>query len=253
MTTTLFILFVSISFGSPVARDFILAGNPESPFRFEDHGVLRGFDIDVMTRVLQEMSITRYRFILERSSPRLEKNWKRTNYYDIVLTQSYVDERAVYLIYPKTPHITIAWNFFMLKERKNRYRFDSLADLKGLRIGATAGYSYTREFWNLGRQGVFKLDITTKNELQMKKLLARRFDLVPMNTIVALYQAKKGGYLDRIDYLQKPLKTTAYYNTFVKKSEYPGMDTLVKEYENILGRMIAKDTITAILEKYLDE
>ena len=57
--------------------------------------------------------------------------------------------------------------------------------------------------------------------------------MVPLNTKAALYEAREKGYTDKIAYLPKEIKRVPYYNTFVKNSSYPGMDEIMKKYENL--------------------
>ena len=88
-----------------------------------------------------------YRIRLESSSARLESNWRQGKLYDMVFTYSFKEERTSYLLYAREAHIYNNWHFFVLRENLSRFRYDSLDDLKGLRVGATQGFSYTKEFW----------------------------------------------------------------------------------------------------------
>jgi len=50
--------------------------------------------------------------------------------------------------------------------------------------------------------------------------------------------------------LPKPLKSKPYYNTFVEKSNYPGLRTLIGKYDTVLRNMKADGTLKKILAKY---
>lgn len=249
----LFVLFFIINsfiFQIVSARDFIIAGIPEEPNRWLDNtGTPKGIDVDIIEYIMKKMNVP-YQIILEQSSARLEAESKKDwSYYDMVFTYSKNPERELYLIYPKESHIEFSWNFFVKKENEGKYKFDKLSDLKGVEIGATKGFSYTYEFWQAGIDGTLTLDVIVKNELQLDKLLAGRIDMVPLNTKATLYEMKKAG-ITGVSYLPKPLKSSFYYNTFVKKSTYPHMDELIKKYDEILKEMKKDGTLKKILEKY---
>ncbi|MBI9099732.1 MAG: transporter substrate-binding domain-containing protein [Spirochaetaceae bacterium] len=234
------------------SRDLIIAGIPEQPNRWIDEsGEVVGLDIDIITYIMNEMDIP-FKVILEESSARLSSLWKLQNPpYDMVFTYSIKSERQAYLYYAHESHITFSWNFFIRKEDENKYKYEYFNDLKGLRIGATTGFSYTDEFWEIGKRGdIFELDICVTNESQIKKLLMGRFDMVPLNTQATLYDSLRNGFADKIAYLPKPIKSKPYYNTFVKASDYPDLDKIREEYDIILARMKADGTLEKILSDY---
>lgn len=250
LLTLFFVLNILIS-QLIIGRDFIIAGIPEEPNRWiESNGKLAGIDIDIIDYIMKKMNIS-YKIILESSSTRLEAESQKNNpSYDMVFTFSKKPEREKYLIYPTESHIDFSWNFFIKKGDEGKYKFDKLSDLKGLRIGATKGFAYTEEFWKAGESGALTLDTIVKNEFQMDKLLAGRIDAVPLNTKTTLYEIKKNGLSREITYLPKPLKSTQYYNTFVKKSNYPNLEEIIKKYDVILKEMKRDGTLKNILEKY---
>ncbi|OHD26795.1 MAG: hypothetical protein A2086_00875 [Spirochaetes bacterium GWD1_27_9] len=250
LTIIAFFIFIMVSINLN-ARDFVIVGIPEEPNRWIDEkGNMVGLDIDIITYIMKKLNIP-YKIILEASSARMEFNWQSDKpSYDLVLTYSKKPEREVYLIYAKESHIDFSWNFFLRKEDAGKYKFEAFNDLKGVKIGATKGFSYSDEFWKAYDDGILTLDVITKNELQMDKLLAKRIDLMPLNTQATLYEAKRGGFLDKITYLPKPIKSKPYYNTFVKKSNYPNLAEIIKKYDEILKEMKKDGTLKTILAKY---
>ena len=232
-------------------RLFIIAGIPEEPNRwYDENGELKGLDIDIIVYIMEKLNIP-YKIILESSSPRLEANWMSdTPPYDMVFTYSIKPERQEYLIYAKESHIDFSWNFFIRKEDEGKFKFENYEDLKGLKIGATQGIAYTKDFWKAHEDGILTLDIIPKNEVQIEKLLAKRIDLVPMNTQACLYESKNKNVLDKISYLKKPIKSNSYYNTFVKKSTYPNLEEVIKKYDEVLKNMKTDGTLAKILSNY---
>lgn len=232
-------------------REFIIAGIPEEPNRwFNENNEIVGIDIDIIKYVMDKIAIP-YKIILESSSARLEANWMSENPpYDLVFTYSKKKEREEYLIYAGESHIDFSWNFFIRKEDEGKYTFENFEDLKDYKIGATQGISYSDEFWKAHKDGILNLEIIQKNEIQLDKLLAKRIDMVPLNTQATLYEAKKSGIHEKISYLPKPIKSKPYYNTFVKKSSYPDMDKIVLKYDEILREMKADGTLKKMLSNY---
>ncbi|HOJ64851.1 MAG TPA: ABC transporter substrate-binding protein [Spirochaetota bacterium] len=232
-------------------RPFIIAGIPEEPNRWvNENGELVGLDIDIVTYIMEKIGIP-YKIILESSSARLEANWMSDNPpYDMVFTYSKKPEREKYLIYAKESHIDFSWNFFIRKEDEGKYKFEKFEDLKGVKIGATQGIAYSDEFWQAYKDGILTLDIIQKNEIQLDKLLAKRIDMVPLNTQITLYELKTKGLSDKVSYLPKPIKSKPYYNTFVIKSSYPNLNEIITKYDEILVEMKKDGTLKKILAKY---
>lgn len=227
------------------ARDFLILGTPEAPFRTGVSQAVEGIDVDILTLVMTELNIS-YKIKLIDSGSRIIKEMQLGT-ADMALSFSIKEERRAYLTYPQESYKDIAWNFFIRKEDWGRIKFETLSDLKGLTIGATQDWSYTPEFWN----SELTLDVIPYNSSQLKKLLYKRIDVVPMNTVSALYEAKKNGYLTDITYLPKPLKTKQYYNAFSRHSRYPKIELIIKRYDEIIARMKEDGTIQKIYDEYL--
>lgn len=233
------------------ARDLVIAGIPEEPLRWigQDDRVT-GFDVDVIDHIMRKLGVG-YRVVLVDSSARLEMNARAVPaQYDMVFTYSYTDARAEYLTYAKESHISFNWNFFLLKENEGKFVFNTYADLANRTIGITRGMSYSDEFLKAIEEVPLKVDSVATNRVQLDKLLAKRFDLVPLNTKTTLYEARERGILNRITYLPKPLKDKAYFNTFVTASTYPKLMELAGKYDDELKQMKRDGTLSRLMIKY---
>lgn len=252
MKKILFLVFmVSAAAAGAWGRDLIIAGIPEEPNRWVDaSGKIVGLDCDIIDYVMKKLNVP-YKIELVASSARLEANSKATPaVYDMVFTYSYNADRDKYLFYAKEPHISFNWNFFYLKENEGKYVFNDYKDLSKWTIGITKGMSYSDEFLAAIKSVPLKVDVITTNEQQLDKLLAKRFDLVPLNTKATLYEAQKSGVLDKIAYLPKPIKDKEYFNTFVRASDYQGLKDLAVRYDEVLRQMKKDGTLAKILAKY---
>ncbi|GGY09876.1 substrate-binding periplasmic protein [Paludibacterium paludis] len=56
-----------------------------------------------------------------------------------------------------------------------------LEDLSRFRFGATRSYTYTKAFWSLGRRKILKIEVSADDESSMRKMLAGRIDIFPMD------------------------------------------------------------------------
>lgn len=69
-----------------------------------------------------------------------------------------------------------------------------LEDLRGVRIGTVAGYSNGEPFDALVRAGVLTVDEGLNNEMNLRKLLRRRFSAVVVEKRMLRYALAGGGY-----------------------------------------------------------
>ncbi len=226
------------------AREFKIIANPQEPFKFKENGKMKGIDVEILDIIMKRLRVN-YKLRLIKSDSRIQEE-ARTGRADMLILFSKKKSRMEYLIYPKESYIDLKWNFFIRIEDKGKFKFNSLKDLKGYKIGATKDISYTPEFWNAG----LNLDIVTTNFLQVRKLIGKRFDLVPLNTLSTLYEEKKRGNLHKLSYLPKPLKSKPYYNVFTKASNYPEKQKLIKKYDKIVRKMKVDGSIKRLFNKY---
>jgi len=232
------------------ANTFKVVGIEGAPLRFYDESnTLVGIDVDIIETIMERLEVS-YELEMVTSSTRLKYLWRDPD-VDMILTYSYKSERAEFLYYPEQSHVTLSWNFFILKENVGKFDYHSLIDLQGLTVGATNGFSYTKGFWEAADDHLFEVDTVVKNELNMPKLLRGRFDTFANSRIDTLYQAKQGGYFDKITYLEKPLKEKKYYNTFVRVSDYPNIENIKRRYDVELKKMRENGELDAIYAKYL--
>ncbi|WP_163339571.1 ABC transporter substrate-binding protein [Desulfopila sp. IMCC35008] len=228
------------------AREFLFYSTVDTPlvFKSESDGSVTGITPEILDLLMKELNIP-YRIVIATTSRTLKD--ARDGKADMILTISKNKERMEYLLYPEESYVELSWNFFIRKTDEGKIHFQELKDIKGLRVGATKDSSYTPEFW----KSDLKLDISTQHTNQISKLLANRFDIVPMPTMLTLYEEKQKGRLNAIAYLPKPLKSKSYYNAFSIASDHPEKKRLISKYDEIIRRMKADGSISRIFNKYL--
>ena len=241
----LFIIFVSSPLAAQSLRKFIVIGDQEPVFRYiDDNGQITGIDTEIIDMVMKELKLP-YEFKLIKATARGVYEAKSGN-VDMLMSKIMKEDRKLYLIYPQETYRNIAWNFFIRKEDEGKIKYDSLDDLKGLKVGATKSFAYTDEFWAAD----LDLDVTPKNDNQLKKLIHKRFDIVPMTTLSTLHKAKNDGQIDKITHLPKVLVYTKLYNVFTKASTYPNKEKLIREYDITIRKLTENGQIQAIFDKY---
>lgn len=252
MRTVLALLLAgTVCVASAQPRELVIGGIPETPLRWQAaDGRFKGYDVEIIDHIMKKLRLP-YRIELVDSPARLVRNSQaKPSPYDMVFSHSYTHDRVEYLRYPGQSHVRFHWNFFLRKEDEGKFVFNRYSDLAGIPIGVTRGFSYSAEFLRAITEVPLVVDVVATNKVQLDKLLAKRFDLVPLNTKSTLYEARERGIAHRISYLPNPIKDRPYYNAFVKSSSYPRMADLVARYDAALLDMKRDGSLARIQARY---
>jgi len=109
--------------------------------------------------------------------------------------------------------------FFHLKTTKLP-EWKTLSDLSKFRFGATRGYSYTKEFWEAGKNGTLKIEEASSDKTNFKKLLKERIDIFPSGIVVGygiLNQSFDNAMVNKLTYHHKILRSSTTHVLFPKK------------------------------------
>lgn len=241
----LILLALPLAAGQLRADEITILANPQEPHKYTTANGPAGIDVDVVALLSQMLGFS-YRIRFIQSDARIQEE-ARQGRAEMLLLFSDKPSRRAYLDYPAYSYVSITWHFFIRAGDRDRIRFNSLADLEGLRVGATNDVAYTPEFWAAG----LDLDLAPHNAVQLGKLLAGRIDVVPLNTISTLHEAKRKGILEQLHYLRTPLKTKPYYNVFVKNSRHPDLPRIRAGYDQALRQLMKDGRILEIFRKHL--
>lgn len=135
--------------------------------------------------------------------------------------------------------------FFKLKD--NDVTFNSLQDLKGLKIGVVKGYTNSKEF----DEADFLLKDPAKDDLtNFKKLAAGRIDLLLVDKFVGLQILKEQlpDKVGEIVFMEKSLEEKDLYVCISKKAA--NGDALLKAFNEGLNQMKADGTISKIMAEH---
>ncbi len=110
--------------------------------------------------------------------------------------------------------------FFFLKEKK--FDWNNMEDLKNITVGASLGYFYGEDFKKAEEAGIIKVDRTTKDIHNLKKLLAGRIGVFVVNLYVG-YDLLRKNFSDeereRITYHPKAVREASWHLILSKKEE----------------------------------
>ncbi len=97
---------------------------------------------------------------------------------------------------------------FFYRKAKPLPNWQSLADLRPYRLGATAGYSYSKEFWQAADAGLLQVELVQEDEQNIAKLLRGRIDALLLDPMVAsdlLARRFAPGTANLLAYRPKPV------------------------------------------------
>ena len=238
LLTFLFLFFLVPYSGT---NTLTIATSSWPPYEYASNNGIIGFHAEIIRKVFRKMGI----HVQITLYP-----WQRVVYMaknknvDAIFSLRITKEREKYLIFPKEP-LGISQNvFFYRKNSKKKYKFNSLKDLKGLRIGVSRGYSFGDEFM---KSNLFEKDVSTNEIRNFKKLIYERDDLFICDKIVGIHILRQLNALDKIKYLPKPLSTFKLYLAFTKKKEY---EKLAERFSIELRRFKKTKEYQKIREKY---
>ena len=127
-------------------------------------------------------------------------------------------EKAFYLSDPISVEKIV---FFHLKSTQIK-DWKTLEDLNDYRFGATRGYTYTKEFWDLTKTRRLTVDVADSDIQNFKKLLAGRIDIFPsglVNGNSILLKEFEAGKIHMISYHPKPLSQTTGHLAFARSTK----------------------------------
>lgn len=231
------------------AKELVIGGTLEPALKWlAPDGQPRGLDVDLVTAIFGALKVP-IRIELIDSGARLTRN-AEAGIYDLVLTHSYKPERETYLIYPKQSHLRHSWHFFVRKEDVGRIHYDELSDLKPWRIGTTRDFAYTPELTAATRDPSYHFQEIPINQLQLRKLIAGRIDVVPMPLVTAFAQIKEEKLEGQLAYLPKPLKSSPYFNAWTRARADAETPALMAAYDAELLHMKQDGRLKALYDRY---
>jgi polar amino acid transport system substrate-binding protein len=140
------------------------------------------------------------------------------------------------------------WVF--VHRRDTAFDWTTLADLQPYRLAIIANYTYTPELWQGLREGKLRGDATPDDLLALRKLLAHRVDLVPIERNVACYLLARHFSVAEADRLQAHprLLTDKFTTHLLLPRKLPGSAALLADFNRGLQQLKARAEYARLLK-----
>jgi polar amino acid transport system substrate-binding protein len=207
---------------------------------------ITGFSTEVILAVLTKMNVGINDRIKQYPWIRADKMVRKGS-ADLLYTGVNNEDREKETYYAYEPLIDSAWSFFIRKEDEGKIKYDSLDDLKGQKIGVVRGYAYPLSFWEYVKKEHSFEEVTT-DEQNVKKLIAKRFNIIIMDYINGLNLLKNLELSGEIVALPKPLQKVSLYAIF---SRITIEKDFVEQFSEELKEFKKTEEYRSIYEKYI--
>ena len=250
-TVSLLLFLFLFSYSSVFSETLNLVTLESKPAEYTENGVIKGINVDIVREALKRMGYDCKIIFLP---------WKRalnsvkTGQADGIIDAAYSEERAVYMYYPSEAIFIEEWYCFKRKDTVLTLDKD-LANAAEIRLGISYGFVYGGIIQEAIDGKRFKeIQKVHNNELNLKKLIAGRFDMFVGGKKNTLFFADKMGCSDKIETVKMTgtdqeylLSSSKTYLGFSKKT----MDNEIAfEFSGVIAEMKKDGTIDGIMMKY---
>lgn len=229
------LLFVCFTFlvVSPVfaqQNNILIATLEYPPFIYSDGGQVKGPIVDKVKNIFGKLGINVTIQILPIARGLLSvKNGEFDAYFSLKKTQ----EREQELLFTRTPLIQQPFVFFVKKNSKILWN-GNINDIRKYKIGVVSKTSYGMIFDDYVKRGLIdNIDEAKSFELNIKKLIAGRIDLVINSYDVGNYLIKKFNSENEVVALYPPVEIINSYLAFTKARDY---FSLADQFDAILSK-----------------
>lgn len=166
------------------------------PYNFTENGKRTGIDTQIIEAVFTAIGVTPVHRVLPWAEviAAVDMNLVDVAYQFVGNPERFEKYHLI------GPH-RIGETVFMARA-DSAIRFNTLEDLRGLRIGVVQGFAYTPEF---DKATFLTKEAAANNLINIRLLLARRLDLVVGDRHALAYFVEQDGRLADIRFLAKPL------------------------------------------------
>jgi len=249
----IFTIFVELNFSNN--KKFIIVCESFIPFEFEQDGIVKGIDIDIIDKIFKDLNIKYKVDILPWA-----RAWKMIEHgcADASLSTSRKSKRMPYVFYPKEDMWTSEYVFFCKKKfYNNKFNGYEFAQKNKLMIGIIRGNSYHDSFWQAfpnKKNGSLneQLEEVKDVNLNFLKLLNERIDLYIIDKTIGLYTIKEMGISNEITYYKNILFSKGYPIAFSKKSKFSNINQLIKDFDKQIKIIKNNGTYDQIMDKWLN-
>lgn len=221
------------------------------PAEFRANGTPSGRNVDIVVEGLQRMGHTAQ--ILFRPWRRALEMVKQGAAHAIIDAARNA-ERAAYLYFPEEPLYVEEWYAF--RRAGNDLTLDKdFGNAGRVTLGVVRGFEYGGPIQTAIDQGRFKaLEVASDNDINLRKLLARRCDMILGVKLTMRYMAAQMGKAEAIEIVPmtetgEPYRLNAS-ETFLAFSKKKTDPALAADFSKTLAAMKADGTIDQIERTY---
>lgn len=130
------------------------------------------------------------------------------------------------------------------------YEWNSLESLKSHRIGATRGYTYSKEFYRLAGDGTLDVQYAFSDEENLRKVINGQIDLFPIDFLVGfhlLHRKFTQEEVARVSFNPRPMIRSGQY-LLIRRGR-PGATALVDAFNRGLARLQENGSIRLWIEQ----
>lgn len=235
--TLLFAAFVFFRISSAYAEPITLAYVDFPPYEFEANGQAEGILVEIVGKIFQRANIS-----LELEFLPFKRAYAYTlrgeidglfNFYKTPKRLAGFDYSDVIL---KNPLV-------LFVKKGSKITFNTLTDLKGLRIGVMRGYTYGPEF---DESTAFIKEIGDSHESNFKKLAVGRLDVYVCDNLVGMHVVRKLRLMSEFDILPVPLIIMDGHIGFTKNKHQP----TIRKINEIIKAMRQSGEIDQVISNY---
>lgn len=169
---------------------------------------------------------------------------------DMAMTVLHFKDYAEYMLFPH--EAILDQKNVLVVRRESHITYDGGLEkfMRTHTIGLYADKRVNDEFEALRGAPWARVDIVPSADLNMKKLLFKRFDAIVENDLNIIYEMRKLGRLAEVEILSPPLSVTPAYIVFGQKPESAAR---MRQYDYALAQFKKTDKFRALTGKYLPE
>ncbi|WP_141734421.1 substrate-binding periplasmic protein [Oligoflexus tunisiensis] len=217
---------------------YFFAGRPDNP-----PGMMK----EVLTQCFTRLQIPfEFKFQpIERMQVGIEQGTVDINIF------SYKEEREKVVDFGKDVMYTSGYRPVIRAD--SNITIKGIPDFEPYRLGHTIGLRYSKEFYDyiLKRKAARRLDESSKEEFNIRKLVAKRIDIFVSTDSTTLYVARRIGLIDKIKLLDYYIQKADYFIAISKKSpRIPDRKVFIGQLEGCIRDLRKSGEICGIYEKY---
>ncbi len=213
------------------------------PFTYTEDGISAGFSIDILQAMFQKAGIKAeiIAFPWKRAETMLNENKNSLVFCARIARREKLYE-WIGPVYPRT------LSLYKLKTRSD-IQINGIDDVLGYRIGVVRGYASVNEVIKIGVPEK-NLDVASNETMNIRKLYANRFDLLPNNEMVLSYNLRKEGHsLNEVEKVFDITKEGGRDFYFAVNNKTDGI--LVEKLRQAFDKIKKDGTYDTVLKKYL--